>query len=94
LSKTIGIAAAAIGALALAACTSTATPAPAAVTGTGAGSADTLTGAGSTYVAPSSHWPSPDTISSTLRSPWGIPPWPGRGPGSRWSSGPVPPPVM
>ena len=59
LIKTISIAAAAIGALALAACTSTSTttsppvPAiPAAATGTGAGSAGTLTGAGSTYVAP------------------------------------------
>ena len=57
LIKTISIAAAAIGALALAACTSTATPppvpaAPAAATGTGASSAGTLTGAGSTYVAP------------------------------------------
>ncbi len=55
--KTISIAAAAIGALALAACTSTTTsppvPAtPAAATGTGADSAGTLTGAGSTYVAP------------------------------------------
>ena len=59
LTKTISIAAAAIGILALAACTSTSTttsppvPAtPAAATSTGAGSAGTLTGAGSTYVAP------------------------------------------
>jgi phosphate transport system substrate-binding protein len=57
LIKTITIAVAAIGALALAACTSTTTPAPvpaapAAAAGTGAGSAGTLTGAGSTYVAP------------------------------------------
>ena len=57
LTKAISIAAAAIGALALAACTSTTMTAsvavaPAAVTGTGAGSAGTLTGAGSTYVAP------------------------------------------
>ena len=57
LIKTISIAAAAIGALALAACTSTTTSAPVAATpvaatGTGAGSAGTLTGAGSTYVAP------------------------------------------
>jgi len=57
LIKTISIAAAAVGVLALAACTSTTTsppvPAtPAAATGPGAGSAGTLTGAGSTYVAP------------------------------------------
>ena len=56
LIKTISIAAAAIGALALAACsTTTAAPVPAgpvAAAGTGAGSAGTLTGAGSTYVAP------------------------------------------
>ena len=57
LIKAISIAAAAIGALALAACTGTTTsppvPAtPAAAIGTGAGSAGTLTGAGSTYVAP------------------------------------------
>ena len=57
LIKTISIAAAAIGALALAACTSTTTSTPvsatpAAATGTGVGSAGTLTGAGSTYVAP------------------------------------------
>ena len=59
LIKTISIAAAAIGVLALAACTSTSTSTstsvaatPAAATGTGAGSAGTLTGAGSTYVAP------------------------------------------
>ena len=57
LVKTISIAAAAIGAVALAACTSTTATvpvaaAPVAATGTGAGSAGTLTGAGSTYVAP------------------------------------------
>ena len=57
LIKSISIAAAAIGTLALAACTGTTTSppvpaAPAATTGTGAGSAGTLTGAGSTYVAP------------------------------------------
>jgi phosphate transport system substrate-binding protein len=57
LIKTISIAAAAIGALALAACTSTTTAppvpaAPAAATGAGASSPGTLTGAGSTYVAP------------------------------------------
>jgi phosphate transport system substrate-binding protein len=57
LSKIIGIAAAAIGALALAACTSTTSTAtvpaaPLAATGTGAAPAGTLTGAGSTYVAP------------------------------------------
>ena len=61
-TKTISTAAAALSALALAACTSTttstpvsATPVsatPAAATGTGVGSAGTLTGAGSTYVAP------------------------------------------
>ena len=57
LIKTISIAAAAVGVLALAACTSTTTSTPvsatpAAATGTNAGSAGTLTGAGSTYVAP------------------------------------------
>jgi phosphate transport system substrate-binding protein len=57
LIKTISIAAAAVGALALAACTSTTTSSPvpatpAAATGTSTGSAGTLTGAGSTYVAP------------------------------------------
>jgi len=56
LIKTISIAAAAIGVLALAACTSTTTSTPVAATpaatATGAGSAGTLTGAGSTYVAP------------------------------------------
>ena len=57
LIKTISTAAAAISVFALAACTSTTTSppvsaTPAAVTGTGAGSAGTLTGAGSTYVAP------------------------------------------
>jgi phosphate transport system substrate-binding protein len=56
LVKTISIAAAAIGALAPAACSSTTTaPAattPVAATAAGPGSAGTLTGAGSTYVAP------------------------------------------
>jgi phosphate transport system substrate-binding protein len=54
LIKTISSAAAAIGALALAACSSTTSVpvTPVAVTGTGGSSAGTLTGAGSTYVAP------------------------------------------
>ena len=55
LIKTITIAAAVAGALALAACSSSATSAPVpvtAATGSGTGSPGTLTGAGSTYVAP------------------------------------------
>ena len=54
LIKTLSVAAAAAGALALAACSSaTSAPVPvAAATGSGTGSAGTLTGAGSTYVAP------------------------------------------
>jgi phosphate transport system substrate-binding protein len=54
LVKAITLAAAAAGALALAACSSaTSAPVPvAAATGSGTGSAGTLTGAGSTYVAP------------------------------------------
>jgi len=52
LIKTISIAAAAIGALAVAACSSTTAPVPAAVAAAGSSSPGTLTGAGSTYVAP------------------------------------------
>ena len=64
-------AAAAIILLALAACGSTATT-PATSTAASAdpsGGPGTLTGAGSTYVAPFFAQPSPNTISSTLRSP-------------------------
>jgi len=52
LARVISAAAAAAGALALAACSSTTATAPVAVAATGAASPGTLTGAGSTYVAP------------------------------------------
>jgi len=52
LAMVISAAAAAAGALALAACSSTTATAPVAVAATGAASPGTLTGAGSTYVAP------------------------------------------
>jgi phosphate transport system substrate-binding protein len=52
LIKAISIAAVTIGALALAACASTTATVPIAVAATGTGSPGTLTGAGSTYVAP------------------------------------------
>ena len=68
---TLSACAAAIIVLALGACSSTTTtPATStAATAIPSGGPGTLTGAGSTYVAPFFALPSPDTISSTRRSP-------------------------